>query len=71
MPRLPEAPVRYLTAMDHQDHEAMIALDEKGTEALGVARYVRDPQRPEAAEVAVTVVRRLAGARPRHAAAGG
>jgi RimJ/RimL family protein N-acetyltransferase len=34
----------------------MIALDEKGTEALGVARYLRDPVRPGAAEVAVTVV---------------
>jgi GNAT superfamily N-acetyltransferase len=56
MPRLPEATVRHLTAIDHHDHEAMIALDEAGTEALGVARYVRDSERPEAAEVAVTVV---------------
>jgi GNAT superfamily N-acetyltransferase len=56
MPRLPEAAVRYLTDIDHHDHEAMIALDEQGTEALGVARYVRDRERPEAAEVAVTVV---------------
>jgi GNAT superfamily N-acetyltransferase len=56
MPRLPEAAVRRLTDIDHCDHEAMIALDEQGTEALGVARYVRDPERPEAAEVAVTVV---------------
>jgi GNAT superfamily N-acetyltransferase len=56
MPRLPEAVVRYLIDIDHRDHEAMIALDEEGTEALGVARYVRDPARPETAEVAVTVV---------------
>jgi GNAT superfamily N-acetyltransferase len=56
MPRLPEAAVRYLTDIDHHDHEAMIALDEQGTEALGVARYMRDRERPEAAEVAVTVV---------------
>lgn len=56
MPRLPEATVRHLTDIDHHEHEAMIALDEQGTEALGVARYVRDPERPEAAEVAVTVV---------------
>ncbi|MGZ8688599.1 MAG: N-acetyltransferase family protein [Gaiellaceae bacterium] len=56
MPRLPEATVRHLTDIDHHDHEAMIALDEQGTEALGVARYVRDPERPDAAEVAVTVV---------------
>jgi GNAT superfamily N-acetyltransferase len=56
MPRLPEAAVRYLTDIDHRDHEAIIALDESGTEAVGVARYVRDPVRPDTAEVAVTVV---------------
>jgi GNAT superfamily N-acetyltransferase len=56
IPRLPEATVRHLTDIDHHDHEAMIALDEQGTEALGVARYVRDPDRPQAAKVAVTVV---------------
>ena len=56
MPRLPGTTVRRLTDVDHQDHEAMIALDEQGTEGLGVARYVRDPGRRDAAEVAVTVV---------------
>ena len=34
----------------------MIALDEKTGEGLGVARYVRNPERPDAAEVAVTVI---------------
>jgi GNAT superfamily N-acetyltransferase len=48
--------VRRLTGIDHLDHEAVIALDEEGAEALGVAEYVRDPERPDAAEVAVTVV---------------
>ncbi len=56
MPRLTQATVRHLTDIDHHDHEAMIALDEQGIEALGVARYVRHPDRPGAAEVAVTVV---------------
>ncbi len=56
MPRLPGAAVRHLTDIDHHDHEAMIALDETGTEALGDAFYVRDPERSGAAEVAVTVV---------------
>ena len=56
MPRLPEATVRQLTGIDHRHHEAVIALDEEGTEALGVARYVREPERPDAAEVAVTVI---------------
>ncbi len=56
MPALSEAAVRRLTDIDHHDHEAMVALDEQGAEALGVAHYVRDPERPEAAEVAVTVI---------------
>jgi GNAT superfamily N-acetyltransferase len=32
-----------------------MALDEKSGEGVGVGRYVRDPQRPDTAEVAVTV----------------
>lgn len=56
MPKLSEAMIRYLTEVDHHGHEAMIALDEATGEGIGVARYVRDPQRPEAAEVAVTVI---------------
>ena len=56
IPELTEDMVRYLTEIDHHDHEAMIALDEDTGEGIGVARYVRDPQRPEVAEVAVTVI---------------
>ena len=56
MPELNELMVRYLTEIDHQDHEAIIALDEATGEGIGVARYVRDPDRPEMAEVAVTVI---------------
>jgi GNAT superfamily N-acetyltransferase len=56
MPELSEPMVRYLTEIDHHDHEAMIAVDEQTGEGIGVARYVRDPNRPEVAEVAVTVI---------------
>jgi GNAT superfamily N-acetyltransferase len=56
MPELSEAMVRYLTEIDHHDHEALAALDEKTGEGIGVARYVRDPERPDVAEVAVTVI---------------
>ncbi len=56
MPELTEEMVRYLTEIDHRDHEAMLALDEQTGEGVGVARYVRDPLRPEVAEVAVTVI---------------
>jgi GNAT superfamily N-acetyltransferase len=52
----PTLSVRYLVEIDHRNHEALIALDEQHNEGVGVARYVRDPARPDAAEVAVTVV---------------
>jgi GNAT superfamily N-acetyltransferase len=56
MPQLSEEMVRYLTEIDHHDHEAMIALDERTGEGIGVARYVRNRDRPDTAEVAVTVI---------------
>lgn len=48
--------VRRLTELDHHDHEALAALDERTGEGIGVARYVRDPDRPEVAELALAVV---------------
>jgi GNAT superfamily N-acetyltransferase len=56
MPELSEAMVRYLTDVDHHDHEAIVALDAATGEGVGVARYVRDRNRPERAEAAVTVI---------------
>lgn len=56
MPQLNETMVHYLTDVDHHDHEAVIAIHEPSNQGVGVARYVRHPERPEAAEVAVTVV---------------
>ena len=53
---LSEETLRYLTVIDHRDHEAMIALEEETGAGIGVARYVRDPERPDTAEVAVTVI---------------
>lgn len=53
---LSEDTLRYLTEVDHRDHEMVIAVDEQTGEGLGVARYVRDGERPDAAEVAVTVI---------------
>jgi GNAT superfamily N-acetyltransferase len=55
MHELDERTLRYLTDLDHRDHEAMFALDESG-EGVGAARYVRSAVRPETAEVAVAVV---------------
>lgn len=52
--RLSDADLRYLTEVDHHDHEAVVAISPDG-EPVGVARYVRGPD-PSSAEVAVTVV---------------
>jgi len=56
MPELSDSMVRYLTNVDHHDHEAVVALDPVTREGVGVARYVRDPARHERAEAAVTVI---------------
>src|SRR5688572_26301734 len=54
MRRLSASQLRYLTDVDHHDHEALIAVDASSGEGLGVARYVRTE--PGTAEFAVTVV---------------
>jgi RimJ/RimL family protein N-acetyltransferase len=56
MPRLSPRLVRYLTEVDHHDHEAMVAVGADDEEPIGVARYVRSENDAQAAEVAVAVV---------------
>ena len=53
---LSAAELRYLTDVDHHDHEALAALDRAGGHSVGIARYVRDADDPQAAEIAVTLV---------------
>lgn len=55
-PELTDDMVRYLTEIDHHDHEAIVATDQETGEGVAVARYVRNPRRPDTAEVAVTVI---------------
>lgn len=55
-PQLSDEMVRYLTEIDHHNHEAIGAFDEQTGEGVGVARFVRKAERPDVAEVAVTVV---------------
>lgn len=57
-PRLSSSQLRYLTEVDHDAHEALLALDpsQASEPALGVARYVRLPDAPDVAEFAVVVV---------------
>jgi GNAT superfamily N-acetyltransferase len=58
-PRLSEATVRRLAAVDGSGHVAIVA--SVGEECAGIARYVRLPDEPAAAEVAVTVTDRYQG----------
>jgi GNAT superfamily N-acetyltransferase len=45
-----------LTDIDHGDHEAIVALDERGSQGVGIARYVRSVERRNVAEVALAVI---------------
>lgn len=49
------AELRYLTSVDHHDHEALGALSRDGR-GVGVARFIRDTEDPDSAEVAITIV---------------
>jgi len=55
MPMLGGAQLRYLTEVDHHDHEALLAIDPQTRNGLGVARFVRSTEAPQVAEVAVAV----------------
>lgn len=52
---LGERELRYLTEVDHRDHEALIAVDPGSGQGIGVARYVRLEDRPATAELGVVV----------------
>jgi GNAT superfamily N-acetyltransferase len=56
--RIPPRQLAYFTELDYVDHHAIgaLALDEPGEPGIAVARYVRLPEQPDAAEVAVTVI---------------
>jgi GNAT superfamily N-acetyltransferase len=54
MPRLPQRTLAALTAVDHCDHVALVALHE--CRVVGIARYVRDPADRTTADFAITVV---------------
>jgi RimJ/RimL family protein N-acetyltransferase len=53
---LTDSDLRHLTAVDHQDHEAVIACSATDGRPVGVARMVRSADDPETADVAVAVV---------------
>src|SRR5690242_16131252 len=54
--QLSAAELRYFTDVDHYDHEALGAVDRASGRGVGIARYIRDADDPQAAEIAVTIV---------------
>jgi RimJ/RimL family protein N-acetyltransferase len=52
---LSDSQLRYLTEVDHHDHEALIAFDHDSGDGVGVGRYVRLDDRANA-EAAITIV---------------
>jgi RimJ/RimL family protein N-acetyltransferase len=55
-PRLSSADLHQLTTVDHHDHVAIVAVSTHQHRPIGIARFVRDPKRPDTADVAVAVV---------------
>jgi RimJ/RimL family protein N-acetyltransferase len=53
---LSSAELRYFTDVDHHDHEALGAVSQADGRGVGIARYIRDADDPQAAEIAVTIV---------------
>ena len=57
-----DAELRYLTEVDGEDHVAIVAvLEDDPAQLAGVGRFVRDPRRPDEAEVAITIADPLQG----------
>lgn len=56
IPELPESVLTELTEIDHQDREVLVALPLLSSEIVGGCQFVRHADRPDTAEVAVTVV---------------
>jgi GNAT superfamily N-acetyltransferase len=54
-PELSDAQVASLLAVDHHDHEALVAIEPERGAAAAVARFVRSAADPEVAEAAIVV----------------
>jgi len=54
--KLTEAELTFFTEVDHHDHEALVAIDERTGAGVGIARFIRLHPRGPVAEAAVSVV---------------
>ena len=56
IPELPDSVLTDLTEVDHEDREVLVAVPLLSSEIVGGCQFVRHADRPDTAEVAVTVV---------------
>ena len=56
MPELPEATLKAAVEVDHENHEALVAVPQPSTEIVGECRFVRLADQPDTADLGVTVV---------------
>jgi RimJ/RimL family protein N-acetyltransferase len=56
IPELPEATVKAAVEVDHQDHEALVAVPLLSSEIVGECRFIRRADQPDSADAGVTVV---------------
>jgi RimJ/RimL family protein N-acetyltransferase len=56
IPEIPESVLAELTQIDHQEREVLVAVPLLSSEIIGECQFVRHADRPDTAEVAVTVV---------------
>lgn len=61
-PRLTDRQATYFSDVDHHHHEALVALpEERATDIVGVARFIRHRAAPTDADLAITVVEEWQG----------
>jgi RimJ/RimL family protein N-acetyltransferase len=56
LPELPESTLKAAVEVDHENHEALIALPLESAEIVGECRFIRNADQPDSADAGVTVV---------------
>jgi RimJ/RimL family protein N-acetyltransferase len=56
MPELPEGTLKGATEVDHENHEALVAVPLLSTDIVGECRFIRRADQPDTADAGVTVV---------------
>ena len=56
MPELPESTLKAAVEVDHENHEALVAVPLRSAEIVGECRFIRNADQPDSADAGVTVV---------------